>query len=410
MRIFRIIEKDEPSHWAPYDDWLKAHGRRDPKWWERAIDGFIHSELMFLKLPILFFNPWLRRRTDWADAADPAERAGLADRRRGLMRVLLTGSSGWLGRFLAPRLRAAGHEVIGLDVAPGRRHRPGRLGRGPGAGRRGVRRRGIEAVIHAGALHKPDIARYPKQAFVDVNVTGTLNLLEAAVAAGHDRFVFTSTTSLMISEAIRAGKAGGATRAAWLDESFGPLEPRNIYGVTKRSAEQLCAAVPSRAWPRDRDPAHRPLLSRGGRHAPPPLAARTSRRTSSSTAGSPSRTRPRRISSRWRRRRRSAARPSSSPRRRPSIRPRRRSCCSDAPAVIARHFPEAAALYARRGWRLPDHIDRVYDPSKAERLLGFRCRTDFAAVLGALERDEPLPFAHDPSYVSPKETGEIERC
>ena len=35
------------------------------------------------------------------------------------MRILLTGSSGWLGRFLAPRLRAAGHEVVGLDVAPG---------------------------------------------------------------------------------------------------------------------------------------------------------------------------------------------------------------------------------------------------------------------------------------------------
>jgi len=35
------------------------------------------------------------------------------------MRVLLTGSSGWLGRFLTPRLRAAGHVVIGIDVAPG---------------------------------------------------------------------------------------------------------------------------------------------------------------------------------------------------------------------------------------------------------------------------------------------------
>lgn len=74
IRIFKVIEKDEPSHWAPYDGWLKAHGRRDPKWWERAIDGFIHSELLFLKLPVLFFNPWLQRRADWADAADPAER------------------------------------------------------------------------------------------------------------------------------------------------------------------------------------------------------------------------------------------------------------------------------------------------------------------------------------------------
>jgi hypothetical protein len=74
MRIFRIIEKDEPSHWAPYDGWLKAHGKREPRWWERAIDTFIHSELLFLKLPILFLTPRLRRRTDWADAADPAER------------------------------------------------------------------------------------------------------------------------------------------------------------------------------------------------------------------------------------------------------------------------------------------------------------------------------------------------
>ena len=74
IRIFTVIEKDEPSHWAPYDGWLKAHGRRDPKWWERAIDTFIHSELLFLKLPILFFNPWLKRRADWADADDPAER------------------------------------------------------------------------------------------------------------------------------------------------------------------------------------------------------------------------------------------------------------------------------------------------------------------------------------------------
>ena len=74
MKIFRIIEKDEPSHWAPYDGWLRANGKREPKWWERAIDSFIHSELLFLKLPVLFLNPWLERRADWADAHDPAQR------------------------------------------------------------------------------------------------------------------------------------------------------------------------------------------------------------------------------------------------------------------------------------------------------------------------------------------------
>jgi hypothetical protein len=70
VRIFEVIHRDEPSHWAPYDGWLKAHGKRDPRWWERAIDSFIHSELLLLKLPVLFLNPWLKRRDDWADAGD----------------------------------------------------------------------------------------------------------------------------------------------------------------------------------------------------------------------------------------------------------------------------------------------------------------------------------------------------
>lgn len=78
IKIFQIIEKDEPSHWAPYEGWLKANGKRDPKWWERAIDTFIHSELLFLKLPVLFVNPWLGRRTDWADAQDPVPLAAAA--------------------------------------------------------------------------------------------------------------------------------------------------------------------------------------------------------------------------------------------------------------------------------------------------------------------------------------------
>jgi hypothetical protein len=72
-RIFRIIHKDEPSHWAPYERWLQANGRRKPAWWERRIDGLIHSELLFLKLPLLFLNPLIGRRTAWADASEPAQ-------------------------------------------------------------------------------------------------------------------------------------------------------------------------------------------------------------------------------------------------------------------------------------------------------------------------------------------------
>ena len=43
----------------------------------------------------------------------------------------------------------------------------------------------------------------------------------------------------------------------------------------------------------------------------------------------------------------------------------------------------------------------VYDPGDAEAALGFRCRTDFAAVLDAIRQGRPLPFEHDPAYVSP---------
>ena len=70
MKIFQIVHQDEPSHWAPYDDWLRRNGKRDPKWWERAIDSFIHSELLFLKLPILFIHPRLKRQARFADQED----------------------------------------------------------------------------------------------------------------------------------------------------------------------------------------------------------------------------------------------------------------------------------------------------------------------------------------------------
>ena len=74
MKIFRIIEQDEPSHWQPYDAWLDRHGKRPPTWRERLIDTVIHSELLFVKLPVLFMRPGLGRRIHWADAGDPASR------------------------------------------------------------------------------------------------------------------------------------------------------------------------------------------------------------------------------------------------------------------------------------------------------------------------------------------------
>jgi UDP-glucose 4-epimerase len=317
------------------------------------------------------------------------------------MRVLLTGSSGWLGRFLAPRLRAAGHLVTGLDVVAGADTQLVGSVSDRTTLERAFSDHGIEAVVHAGALHKPDIVRVPAQAFIDVNVTGTLNLLRQAVKAGHDRFVLTSTTSLMITEAIRR-EANAA--AVWLDEDAGPLAPRNIYGVTKLAAEGLCRVHylehglncvilrTGRFFPED-DDTHRELSGEN-------LKANEflHRRLTVEDA---------------------AEAHVAALERAPSLgfgefivsapTPFDRSDAAelrtDAAAVVTRHFPDAPALYSRRGWRLPTSIGRVYDSARAQRLLGFRCQTDFGRVLDSLRTGGRLPFAHDPTYISPNQRG-----
>lgn len=314
------------------------------------------------------------------------------------MRVLLTGSSGWLGRTLAPLLNENGYAVTGLDVAPGTHTQVVGTVADRGLIDRTMAEHGIEAVIHAGALHKPDIVRYPRASFIDVNVSGTLNLIEAAVAAGNDRFLFTSTTSLMVRDDVRDG--AGNEGAWWMDEDFAPLEPRNIYGITKLAAEQACRLVhrehgiavailrTGRFFPGD-DDTH--AVSSGANLKANELlgrrltvedaaAAHLAALEAAPTIGCDTFV---------------LAAPT------PFGRDEAGELARDARAVIARHFPEAEALYAARGWVLPATIERIYDPSRAEHRLGWRARTNFGSVLAALAADAPLPFAHDPAYTSP---------
>ncbi|UVK45865.1 NAD(P)-dependent oxidoreductase [Mesorhizobium sp. AR07] len=304
------------------------------------------------------------------------------------MLILLTGSSGWLGSALASRLRKLGHEVIGLDPVPSAETQIVGSIADRDLVMQTVSENRIEAIIHSGALHKPNIESRANSDFVATNVQGTLNLLDAAVACGVARFVFTSTTSLMISQAIRDGFTGGARKAAWLTEAMSP-EPRNIYGVTKLSAEHLCRlyhiqhGLPvvvlrtARFFPEADDMAHAIEQSDANTKANELLFRRLTVEDAADAHILALEKAPQLgfdifiISA-----------PT------PFLPDDCAALIAAAPPVVARYFPEFPTLYARKGWTMFSSIDRVYDASRARDRLGFVCKTSFADVLAELRAEE----------------------
>ena len=301
----------------------------------------------------------------------------------GPMRVLITGSSGHLGEALVRVLGAEGIEVVGLDVLES----PHTSAVGSIADRAFVRlsMAGVDAVIHAATLHKPHVGSHTRQDFVDTNVTGTLNLLEEAVAAGVGGFVFTSTTSAF----GRALSPGPGAPAAWIDEDVAPV-PRNIYGATKTAAEDLCELAhrdqglpclilrTSRFFPEedDRDEirngypdmnvkVNELLYRRGdiedmvGAHR---LAVERAREIGFGRYIVSATT--------------------------PFTRDDLAELRADAPGVVRRLFPEYEAIYAERGWTMFPSIDRVYDNTRAREELGWAPRWDFRHALDRLAASE----------------------
>jgi hypothetical protein len=67
IKIFRVVERDEPSHWMPYEAWLAAHDGGRPRPFERIADTWVNLSLVLAKLPLLYLNPRLARRRGWYD-------------------------------------------------------------------------------------------------------------------------------------------------------------------------------------------------------------------------------------------------------------------------------------------------------------------------------------------------------
>src|ERR1051325_8035398 len=103
--------------------------------------------------------------------------------------TLVTGSAGHLGEALVRTLRAAGREVRGVDrLASPTTDVVGSIA-APSIVERCMD--GVPDGVHPPTPHKPHVATHSRQAFVDVNITGTLQLLEAAVRARVRSFLFT---------------------------------------------------------------------------------------------------------------------------------------------------------------------------------------------------------------------------
>ncbi|MBY6261279.1 NAD(P)-dependent oxidoreductase [Azospirillum sp. 412522] len=295
------------------------------------------------------------------------------------MTSLVTGSSGHLGEALMRHLRAEGRSADGLDLKPS----PFTRHVGSISDRGFLRRclRGVEVVYHTATLHKPHVGTHSRQQFVDTNLTGTLALLEESVAAGVRAFVFTSTTSAF-GDALTPAEG---EPAAWITEEVTPV-PKNIYGVTKVAAESLCElfarrhGLPavvlrtSRFFPEpDDDPVVSSLYDTANAQANELLNRRadladivTAHLLAAERA--PEIGFGRYIVS------------ATTPFTRDDLPTLRR----DAAAVVHRLFPDAAALYAARGWRLFPGIDRVYVNRRARDELGWTPRHDFRRMLDSL--------------------------
>ena len=299
------------------------------------------------------------------------------------MRILVTGSAGHLGEALVGVLRADGHEVAGLDVLAS----PSTSAVGSIVDRAFVRRcvDGVDAVVHAATLHKPHVGSHARQEFVDVNVTGTLNLLEEAVAAGVGRFVFTSTTSAF----GRALTPPPGAAAAWITEDVAAV-PRNIYGATKTAAEDLCELV-------HRDHGLPCVILRTSRFFPEPDDRGEVRSAFDDANVKVNELLYRRVdledvvgAHRCALQRADAIGfgrfiVSATT---PFTRDDRAALRADAPAVVRRLFPAYEAVYAERGWSMFPSIERVYVNDLARSELGWSPLYDFGHALDRLRAGE----------------------
>lgn len=297
------------------------------------------------------------------------------------MKILVTGSSGHLGEALMRTMLQTKINVIGIDILPS----AFTSYTGSVTDREFINNvlNGVDAVIHTATLHKPHVATHSKQNFLDVNLSGTLNLLEGSITAGVKAFIYTSTTSTF-GDALTSSRNDGAS---WITEDVVPI-PKNIYGVTKTAAEDLCKifhrnnGLPciilktSRFFPEEDDlKENREGFTDINLKANELLYRRVDVEdvvTAHLLA----------IKKANQLRFQSFIISATTPFSRNDL----LELSQDAPAVVKRLFPNYEEYYKASGWRMLPRIDRVYVNTHARTGLGWTPKYDFNHVLTSLKK------------------------
>ena len=149
------------------------------------------------------------------------------------MKVLVTGAGGNLGRSAIPLLLEAGHDVRGVDFRPVELEHEILTADVRDAADAARAVAGVDAIVHAAALHGVHLGNWSEQDYWRTNVTATFNLFEAAHAAGVRRLVLSSTMGVY-------GASSQPREDAWavVDEQL-PTLPTDVYGLSKLLCEQL---------------------------------------------------------------------------------------------------------------------------------------------------------------------------
>ena len=276
------------------------------------------------------------------------------------MRILVTGSSGQLGTIISSMLSKE-HSVLGVDLLSG--EFTTHIGNITNRDFVLSATKSVDIIIHTSSLHAPQLETHSKEEFIDTNIAGTLNLLQASIKNGVRRFIYSSTTSLYGHAMVSTKKA------VWVTEDLLP-RPRDIYDVTKIAAEGLCEifankyGLPCKSLRVSRyftEPDYLMVIYRLYRGVDVRDAAIAHlMATEVELEG-------------YEVFNISAASPFS--------RDDTHELLHDAQSVLLRHFPNIDRFFNKKGWQLPTSIDRVYCIDKAKEILNYHPKYNFDTLM-----------------------------